>query len=368
MVNITISDLEKSRYSFLNILKPHSVHSRNLGKFCSVFCVVDSRSSRGDGGWGDEHILPSHLSAMDLLRKFSFISKKDDRSQSMDVTRVKSLPLKNNGGLRLKVEGDACPTQLVWAARSGEGAMVRSLLKHGSSVEEADKEGNTALMEAAASGHTDIVAMLAKAGASVSATNLAGETAMHHAALMGRTKVVALLLSLGGEVGAATTRGTTPIHKAANKGHVNTFRALVEAGADINCQTRDGLTPLHLASAANRNPIVIALIQLGAESCRVRTFNCPVISLSQKNANQKTALMVARENGHPEVVLLLTGVHNMQRTKEGQAKLREARSKGEEEVVRVINSATKPFRERIMDSVSTPDLTTLRDPLPAQIR
>ena len=78
--------------------------------------------------------------------------------------------------------------------------------------------------------------------------------------------------------------------------------------------------------------------------------------------------MMAREEGHAEVVLLLTGVHQMQMTKEGQAALREARSKGEEEVIGVINSVTCLFRERIMSSISTPNLSTLRNPLLAQIR
>lgn len=72
-----------------------------------------------------------------------------------------------------------------------------------------------------------------------------------------------------------------------------------------------------------------------------------------------SALMLARQEGHEEVVLLLTGLRDMMWKKEDKLALEEAKKKGPQELVDLINSKTEAVRPSIVSSVSSPDLSRL---------
>jgi ankyrin repeat protein len=80
---------------------------------------------------------------------------------------------------------------------------------------------------------------------------------------------------------------------ASNYGHLKVVQALIRAGAEVDCtQDRSDETPLMVASSLGHLQITQELLHAGADR-------------SLKNKNGQTALDLAREHGHLEVVDLL---------------------------------------------------------------
>ena len=163
------------------------------------------------------------------------------------------------------VAGDA----LLEAARRGELAAVRELIRHGADVDAARGDGMTALHLAAERGHAEVARALIDAGAAIDGGTRIGRYApLHLAARGGHGAVVAGLLAAGADPNAATTNtDVTALHLAA--GAVNNAAAviaLIEHGADPNARERSaGQTPLMFAAAANRAAAVTALLESGAD-------------------------------------------------------------------------------------------------------
>ena len=98
--------------------------------------------------------------------------------------------------------------------------------------------------------------------------------------------------------GRGGTSGYTPLHYASRSGHVEVMRALIQAGADVNARIRASqATPLHRAAYCGHAQAVELLIESGAE-------------VDGRDADGKSAVDKAREQGHWEVVerLLLLSV------------------------------------------------------------
>lgn len=154
------------------------------------------------------------------------------------------------------------------AARSGNAAAVKSLLKAGADVNEAQGDGMTALHWAAQKGDAELVSMLLSAGANVRATTrLGGYTAMHLASQAGHAKVVAALVAGGAAVEVKTTTGASALMLAARSGSVETATRLIENGADINAkEATHGQTALMVAAGLDRAEIVKLLLARGADA------------------------------------------------------------------------------------------------------
>ena len=110
------------------------------------------------------------------------------------------------------------PTELHFAAQSGDAVEVRRLVAAGASVNVQDRNGNTPLKYAAAEPHPD---------------------------------VLRLLISLGASPGLADHRGFTPIHCVAGHGFyeesIEMADILIKTGADVNARsTTHGCVPLHV--------------------------------------------------------------------------------------------------------------------------
>jgi ankyrin repeat protein len=88
-------------------------------------------------------------------------------------------------------------TPLIYAAREGRPAAVRTLLDHGAAVDATDKKGSTALMYAADHGYIAIAQMLLDKGANVNAANATGRTALGFAEDSHHVDMVTLLQSHG---------------------------------------------------------------------------------------------------------------------------------------------------------------------------
>jgi ankyrin repeat protein len=92
--------------------------------------------------------------------------------------------------------------QLLLAAKEGDTAAVRQLLKQGADIETKDHGGSTPLALAAEFGHGDTANLLLQQGADAVAGHMNGADALIEAAQMGNTKKVELLLERGEDLKA----------------------------------------------------------------------------------------------------------------------------------------------------------------------
>jgi ankyrin repeat protein len=154
------------------------------------------------------------------------------------------------------------------AARLGDAAAVKALLKSGADVNAAQADGMTALHWAAQKGDAALAGMLLAAGANARATTrLGGYTPMHLASQAGHAKVVAALLASGAGADVVTATGASPLMLAARAGSVETAAHLVENGADVNAsETTNGQTALMVAAGLNRADMVAYLLAHGADA------------------------------------------------------------------------------------------------------
>ena len=159
--------------------------------------------------------------------------------------------------------------ELLEAARDGDAAALRALLRAGADANAARGDGITALHLAAEHGHVEAARALLDAGAATGAgTRIGRYTPLHLAARAGHGEVVVLLLESGADARAATTTsGATALHLAA--GAVRGQRAvaaLLAHGADPNAREASaGQTPLFFAAAANRAEAIAVLLDGGAD-------------------------------------------------------------------------------------------------------
>ncbi len=147
-------------------------------------------------------------------------------------------------------------TSLHDAARSGDEAVVRSLLASGASASPRDLGGLTPLILAVSHGHKSVAALLLGHGADANAKDVAyGFTALHHAADAGLKDLVSLLIANRSELDAVDLEGSTPLHRAAFWGHTSVATALLGAGASLDAKDNFGFTPLDHAARKNHTAL-----------------------------------------------------------------------------------------------------------------
>jgi ankyrin repeat protein len=162
-------------------------------------------------------------------------------------------------------------------------------------VNQATKDGKTALMLAAGAGREDLVRALLAAGANVISVNARGGTALMYAVTRGDPKTVAVLLSHGAKINTRAENGWTAVTLAAAKGYEAIVKQLLEAGADVNAADIYGWTPLMRAVDGDRAGVVRVL--LDDESVRVNA----------SDDQGETALHHAAARGSFEIAQLLIG-------------------------------------------------------------
>jgi hypothetical protein len=105
--------------------------------------------------------------------------------------------------------------QLIDVVHSGKIRKVESLLKKGSDVNLAMKDGWTALSEAAFTGQLDMAKLLIEKGATVDAVaDYCKITPLMIAAIQGYSEIVELLIAKGANVNAKDRSGRTPLQYA----------------------------------------------------------------------------------------------------------------------------------------------------------
>jgi len=189
---------------------------------------------------------------------------------------------------------------LMFAAGNGHVDMTRMLLARGAAVDHRDHNGDRALLWAAEHGHVETVRMLLAAGAAVqSDDDPYRSTPLIKAAGYGRVEVVRLLLAAGADVRRREHTDDTALHRAAMAGNVAIIAMLLTAGADPGAAGSLNFTPLHHAANFGRLDAVRLLAASG-------------IDLNVRDYLGRTPLWLAASHGDVAVldVLLAAGANH----------------------------------------------------------
>lgn len=111
-------------------------------------------------------------------------------------------------------------------------------------------------------------------------------SALHRASYNGHVPVVEHLLARGSRVDAKTMDGWQPLHCACRWNKTKVASLLLQNGAKINSLTNGGQTPLHLAAVNGR-----------AKNTLVMLLGNPDLDPGIRNAQDETALSIARRSG-----------------------------------------------------------------------
>jgi len=174
------------------------------------------------------------------------------------LTKSPDLTLQDNHGR----------TALLWAIYHDIPPLVAALLAHAANANDADKDGETALMLAASEKEgLQIIPMQLAKGILVDGRDPDDRTALMVAAGEGLPVNIRALLDAGANVNAHDKGGWTALFQAA---HMNadtpTLKTLIQAGADVNTQDTDGETALKsaLANETGDERVADLLLQHGA--------------------------------------------------------------------------------------------------------
>ena len=233
------------------------------------------------------------------------------------------------------------------AADSGCAALARRLIAAGASLAARDRLGAMALARAARAGHVPLVEVFLAQGAAIDARNLEGATALFLAAAAERQATVALLLAKGADANLPGPSGVTPLAAAAFKGNGRIVDQLLARGADLNAIDTTGKAAMTYAAARGFALIVRRLIAAGVDAGRAYGNDLTALMwaagrdegvgvraaldviallvdagapLDATDDRGRTALMIAAELGHGEVVevLLARGADRAIRDKGGK--------------------------------------------------
>jgi ankyrin len=183
----------------------------------ALYAVVDMRNE-------DWSALPSRKLEDDYT-SLSLIEAVVARGGKVNATLTRNLPGRSgmDAGDTTLDEGT---TPLMRAARSGDAATMRLLLKAGADPKLVTKEGTNALQFAAGVGYRD--------------KQTKGTDAEALEALV-------VCVDQGMDIDQSDAKGATALHGAASRGADTIVKYLVEHGAKLDAKTKRGFTPLDVA-------------------------------------------------------------------------------------------------------------------------
>jgi ankyrin repeat protein len=154
---------------------------------------------------------------------------------------------------------------LIDAVKSGNRALIHSILSKRVDVNALDPDGTSALHWAVRGGDLDTVRLLIGAGARINTSNRYGVTPLSLAALNGDAASATALLDAGADVNAPTPGGETPLMTASRTGNPAAVKVLLERGADVSAREHSfDEDALMWAAAENHAEVVRLLVQHGA--------------------------------------------------------------------------------------------------------
>ncbi len=196
---------------------------------------------------------------------------------------------------------------LVDAAKRHDTTAVRGLIAKRADVNDASRDGSTALLWAAYHSDVAMTRALIAAGANPNLANKYGITPLLQASRTGADEVVQALLRAGADPSLAHPEGETPLMAAAFAGSLPTVRLLLEANADVNAvDSYQKQTAMMRAAAEGHSEVIQALLDAKADPNK----KAHVTELEErKHADHATggftALMFAARNGHEAAIRTL---------------------------------------------------------------
>lgn len=186
-------------------------------------------------------------------------------------------------------------TALHCAATGNKPEMVACLLATGANVSLKNGGGDAALILAVKNGHLDVVkTLLAHKDIAVDQADSAGMNALHWAAFQNKPEIVVCLLQAGARVNMLDGwQRRTALILASGAGHVDVVKRLLgHRDLALNVVDSSNWSALHLAAYGNKLEVAECLLAAGAN-----------VNLLRQSS--RTALMLAAEYGHVDVVKLL---------------------------------------------------------------
>ena len=220
------------------------------------------------------------------------------------------------------------------AADAGCEEFARRLLAAGAALEARDRLGAMPLAHAARAGQRALVELFLAKGAPIDARALSGSTALYVATESERPATVASLLAKNADPNLPGRSGVTPLAAAAFKGNDRIVEQLLSHSADPDIVDRTGKAAMTYAAARGFAEIVRRLLGAGVDAGRrygndltalmwaaghedgvgFRAAENVINQLLDAGApidaaddRGRTALMIAAERGHSEVVAMLIG-------------------------------------------------------------
>ncbi|XP_046574268.1 ankyrin repeat domain-containing protein 29-like [Haliotis rubra] len=182
------------------------------------------------------------------------------------------------------------------ACTGGDVAIVKYLLSRKMDINIRGNRSRTPLMFAAENGHRDVFDLLVMGGADVSLEDDAGNTILHVACVAGHFDMVKYILSrdyIQNYIETKGEHGQTPVMLAAKAGHKSVFYLLVCKGASLSLRDYDGNNILQVACIGGHVKMVECLL------------SNDIVDINELRQDGKSALMLAIEYGHKEVIGLL---------------------------------------------------------------
>ena len=185
------------------------------------------------------------------------------------------------------------------AARRGDVAAVRALIRGGADVNARQPSGATALHWAVRRDSIDIASALLRAGAKPNVTNEYGVTPLMLACVNGSVPMIRALLDAGGDPDGALPSGETPLMTAARTGSLEGVEQLLARGAKVNAREHDSRqTALMWAVSEGHRSVAHLLVGRGADvSARTATGFTPLMFAARVGDLETARLLVASGAG-----------------------------------------------------------------------
>ena len=193
-------------------------------------------------------------------------------------------------------EDSAGQTSHLCPAMWEDPAVCQVFIGAGADTETKNDNGRSPLQLASRSGALTTVKMLVKAGADVRATDAKRATCLIFAAYFGHIDTVRYLVGLPEvDLNHQDSNNCTALHFAVQEKHADVVEVLIDAGADIETKNDEGGSPLHMASLLGALTTVTKLVKAGAD-------------VRATDAKRNTCLIFAADFGHTDTVRYLVGL------------------------------------------------------------
>ena len=172
-----------------------------------------------------------------------------------------ALPLRASPEIEIAAETG----ELLAAARAGDLARVKALLKAGAQANAADLRGERALPLAVRAGRLELARQLLAQGAAPDLRGADGLTPLGIAALAGDARLVRLLLRHGADPYLRSSTGNMPLYDAVQLERIDVIAELMAAGVDLERPSRIGLPAISTAAATGRARALDYFIRRGID-------------------------------------------------------------------------------------------------------